>query len=330
MSQDTALPTETANLSRRAFVPLCLCFVAGILLARVMPVPAPAWAAVFLICVAGVILRRSGKAFFAAVLAGCFFGGAAWYSLRATPLPDDLSHFISDQPAEIQGFVLQREVRSQGRVSLKVRVQHLAILEGKRSVSGLVVVYPKAEATARPGDQVRCVGRLQSPPQASNWGQFSYEDYLEEHGIHAVFFADVVEAPAVPDSPLAPGTHAKSASPDSPAPDISWERTLAGFVGRAQESIYSHLVSALPGRNRSLLATILGGILFGNKSYPMPDSLEEIFRRSGTIHVMVVSGTQVSLIAAFVLLLMRRLPLPPQPCPKGVPGQTRLRALRLR
>lgn len=292
---------------KRPLVVIAVASVLGIVGAEVMPSAFNRlywWGPVFLLGVVGLFLSRGPRLMAGMVLVCSFLGGGAWYALRALPYPDDLSHFASREPAEIQGFVLERKAKADGGVDLKVRVESLRTLRESRKVSGTTLVYPRGETEARPGDEVRCVGEVQKPLAATNWGQFSYEAYLTKHDTYSVFFAESVEVVrAVQGRPL----------PNSiflGAFDGSWQRGLVGWAGRAQVAIRGTIAQAMPPRNRNLLTTLLCAILFGDRSYPMPASVEEDFRLSGTIHVMVVSGTQVSLIAAFVLLLMKRSPVP--------------------
>jgi competence protein ComEC len=50
---------------------------------------------------------------------------------------------------------------------------------------------------------------------------------------------------------------------------------------------------------------ILTNLIVGKADFPSPPELVESFRKTGTIHILVVSGTQVSLLIAFVWFLLR-------------------------
>jgi competence protein ComEC len=68
------------------------------------------------------------------------------------------------------------------------------------------------------------------------------------------------------------------------------------------------LAALMPGPQHSLYARLLEGLVLGVHQTPLPEELITQFRRAGTIHLMVVSGSQVTLLAClfvYPLLLVR-------------------------
>ncbi len=73
-----------------------------------------------------------------------------------------------------------------------------------------------------------------------------------------------------------------------------------GFVEAASRRMRSEVVEVLkpvlPGGYREFHARLLGSLFFGTHGAGLPRGLIESFRQTGTIHVLVVSGTQISLL----------------------------------
>jgi len=58
----------------------------------------------------------------------------------------------------------------------------------------------------------------------------------------------------------------------------------------------------LPGGYSRLHAQLLGSLFLGATGAGLPDGITDMFRATGTIHVLVVSGTQISLLFALIYL----------------------------
>lgn len=125
------------------------------------------------------------------------------------------------------------------------------------------------------GQRVRLTGRLEQPPR---FPDFDYRSYLAKDGIHSLLNRpriDVVESPAGPALALAQGR----------------ERFLAA-LGRA-----------FPEPE----ASVLSGILVGERT-GLPDSLETTFQRTGTTHLLALSGYNVSIVLGVAIGILGRRP----------------------
>jgi len=65
---------------------------------------------------------------------------------------------------------------------------------------------------------------------------------------------------------------------------------------RVRTQVVEVLTPVMPGGYRDLHARLLGSLFFGTHGAGLPREITEVFRRSGTIHILVVSGTQISLL----------------------------------
>jgi competence protein ComEC len=70
----------------------------------------------------------------------------------------------------------------------------------------------------------------------------------------------------------------------------------------ARARVRDLLHETMPGPHGPIYADLLGSILFGSEVGQVPQAVMDLFRRSGTIHILVVSGTQISLLFTLVWL----------------------------
>jgi competence protein ComEC len=115
-------------------------------------------------------------------------------------------------------------------------------------------------------------GELETPSQS---GDFDYRAYLAHQGIYSVVYypsAELVDS-------------------GQGVPPLQW-------IYSVRERLAASLAGALPEPQGSLAQAILLG-LRGN----IPDSLSEAFSRTGTAHLLAISGLHMSIIIAILLSL---------------------------
>ncbi|MER3456996.1 MAG: DNA internalization-related competence protein ComEC/Rec2 [candidate division GAL15 bacterium] len=172
-----------------------------------------------------------------------------------------------------------------GRAGETVEVQGLSASAGSRFLldttwvlqpAGVrpsrVVVFGRAQVGV--GDLVRVRGRV-LPPGSDNPGEPAAR-WLYRHGARAVLLAQDVRVL-------------------EPARGYRWLQWAAS-IREALREVYRRAVA-------SPLDAVLAGVVLG---LPVPDdSLQEAFRNSGLVHVLVASGAQLSTVAAAAYLLLR-------------------------
>lgn len=145
--------------------------------------------------------------------------------------------------------------------------------------SRVLTLFPPEIKSLSYGAVFRVRGILQVPEQPLLPGSFDYRDYLRRRGIH--FILQVNQAVKTGERP-------------------SFYRILLEGRNRLLHS----LTASLPNPENQALAAAL---LFGCRREINPVSRES-FIRSGTIHILTVSGLHIGMFAAAVFLLL--LPVP--------------------
>ena len=147
------------------------------------------------------------------------------------------------------------------------------IVNGERKeVSGTALIRVPRYPAYRYGDVLNVTGKLETPEPFDN---FDYKTYLARQGIYSVIYYPKVEI-------LDRGQGFKP-----------WQ-----WIYSLRERFSASLARALPEPQCSLAQAILLG-LRGD----IPDSLNEAFSRTGTAHILAISGLHMSIIIAMFLSL---------------------------
>ena len=257
---------------------LVTAWLAGIVVAQATSLPWQAWALSGLGVLAAVALTRSPR--LRLVLACLLL--AALGGLRlvlAAPRFDERSPatYNGTGTVTLEGVVAAEPDERQTYTNLRVRAERLSDPDGREvALRGLVLVraprYPRLDY----GDRIRVEGRLEAPPTGE---PFSYRDYLARQGIYSLMTS----------TRLALLGH-NQANP------LLW--AIFALKRHAQATI----ATILPEPQAALLTGILLGIETG-----IPSALVEAFRATGTSHIVVISGFNMTLVAGILTRLALRL-----------------------
>ena len=264
---------------------LSVAWMAGIYAASRLGGPAAAWGLLAIPALAVAALwRRRARVRLAACCALLFMLGGLRFRVA-------LPRFDAGHVATYNG---RGEVSLVGRVAAEPDVRdqytHLTLraetvaLDGADPIEthGTVLVraprYPKWQY----GDRVRVLGRLETPPVFAG---FDYRAYLARQGVHAMVRWARVHA--------VPGR-----GPRDPRLGERLYGRLLAVKRRAQQVI----ARILPEPSASLLAGILLGVEQG-----IPADLWDAFHRTGTSHIVVISGFNMAIVGGLFSALSVRL-----------------------
>lgn len=289
---------------------LSLAFLAGILLATWVSLPAGAWLLLTGAALALPVLLSWLRARLAAAPGQARLLGEAaapaWLSLGRRPSltlsllpfflllgafrcqstrpafgPQDLAAYNDGgEEARVQGVLVDPPDRRDGYSLLKLRAEELRLpgLEPRR-VGGLLLVYDEANGDWRYGDRLAAQGRLEAPPEGE---EFSYRDYLAQQGVYSRMTSARLER-----------LESGQGNP--------FRAAVYALRERALEEIYR----LWPDPEASLLAGILLGVESG-----ISEEVQQAFRDTGTAHIIAISGFNITIVAglfgwAFTRLLGR-------------------------
>ena len=288
-----------------------LAYAAGVCAGTKMLRPASWWVvAGIAFLAAGVYFLRRRRWLGASLVLGAFFlGGALHIQLRGSTnvLDTALQPFTNGQHVELTAHVtrggrLREDVQNEIRQSLDVVTETIVTEDGKRIPVhagvrlGIYAPAAKEPASLPPGEliipamrllhygeRIRVSVKLKFPRNFRNPGAFDYESYLAANGIAALASAKTEEVQVIP-----------------------------GFVGSHLELWRSRIHSSILAKVHDLWpprqAALIDAMVIGEQAFIDRDTKVD-FQRSGTYHILVVSGMNVTILAFVVFWTLRRLRL---------------------
>jgi competence protein ComEC len=206
-----------------------------------------------------------------------FFGGALLFQSSLPATDEGSLHFYNQRGTVTIEGVVNTDPEVRDKVShLRLSAGEIKLNGGWQPVSGTVLLFVPRYPAYEYGDRLRVTGQLETPPQLDD---FDYRGYLAHQGIYSTMTYPGIEK-------LESGQG---------FPPRQWLYALRSHLSRS-------LAKVLPEPQASLAQ----GIILGIRSM-IPDSLETAFARSGTAHLLAISGLHLGILAAILLSLGVRL-----------------------
>lgn len=246
------------------------------MLATQVAAPVAGWLVAAGLCLllwlAQTLRGRSGAAALGVAVLTLSAAVAAWQ--LAPPGPGD-PRALPLGSAMLVGYPLGPAVRTDYGWHVPFRLLARQVGDHWVDADGAVYLTGANEPPA-PGRQWLADGSVRPVEDAGNPFGFNRRAYLAEHGLTAT-----VRAYAL--TPL------ERAAP-----------TSASYNLRAW--LHDRLAATMPAQFGPLYAQLLDSLVLGVYGSPLPKALTEQFRLAGTIHLMVVSGSQIALLAGLLAL----------------------------
>jgi len=219
--------------------------------------------------------RRPRIALAALCLALATLGAARLAAVRPTLAANDIATRNDGEPLAFRGTVAAYPDARGTYTNLNVQVTETRTGGGWEPATGHVLVRTAPYPAFDYGDRLEVWGKPETPPV---FPDFSYKDYLARKGIRSlVRYARVSKWGSGAGQPLF--------------------TLLYGIRSRAQQVI----AQILPEPQAALLTGILLGLEAG-----IPRDLMADFNATGTTHIIVISGFNITIIAGLFLALGRR------------------------
>jgi competence protein ComEC len=286
-----------------------LAYSAGIIAGTNLARPDLWWFAASAFFLAAALYFLNKGRFFAITLAlsAFFLAGALHIQLRgpSSTLDPSLAPFAYGPEVQITAHVtrpgrLRESSSNEVSQSLDVETEEIVTENAKRFPIhagirlGIYAAHstqasppPPAMSLFRYGERIRLPVKLKLPRNFRNPGAFDYQSYLAEHNIAALASAS--------------------------AEDV---QHLPGFSGNRLELWRTRIHSSIIAKVHDLWpppqAALIDAMVIGEEAFIDRDTRAD-FQRSGTYHVLVVSGMNVTILAFVIFWTLRRLRLADMP-----------------
>lgn len=265
------------NFKPRPALYFLIPYLLGIIVGRWLSIPLLWLWFVVLFCLMGSIATRRRRQYlcYGLLHLAVFAGGMVRLETAShSPVPP---HFYN-QPISFTGTTTYQPERGEAWDACYARGELQLLSDPTQQVSAKFLVRFQSLVPLRYGKRITLTGVLQQPQDKRNPGGFDYRAYLARQDV-----VGIIDAKGF----LRIGEQGGF-------PPLRWIEALRIRTERIIDDIYTGGETVEP----SLHAQLLKGILLGKRS-DLPTETLDLFRNSGTFHVLAVSGLHVGLIAMF-------------------------------
>ncbi len=218
-----------------------------------------------------------------AVLA-VFFFTAGWRYCAVQPVmtPGFIGFYNGRGTVQLVGEVVRPPDPRDNQINLVVRVDSLNLLDephpspDPEKIKGNVLVRVQPGRDWSYGDQIRAQGALETPFETA---AFSYRDYLARKGVYSIMPYARVERITVGGGSI-----------------------IKAWIYRLRDHSHAVLSKLFASPEADLLAGILLGLDQG-----LSPSLQDAFRRTGTTHIIAISGFNMTILAGLFMGVFTRI-----------------------
>ncbi|KKW15190.1 MAG: ComEC/Rec2-related protein [Parcubacteria group bacterium GW2011_GWC2_49_9] len=260
----------------RAFIVVLLSFIAGVGIASFLTVPAHVlYLPLMLGAVAMVVFWKKKAVRVGAIAVIFLLAGIVRYRLSQPAEDFDIIQAFNGNKVQFVGVVYEEPDVRQDHMKLTIVSREV---EGKKVQGKVLVKSPQYPAYAY-GDILRIECELQAPEPIED---FAYDAYLARYDIYSICYRPRIE---------------KEASGEG--------NPVLSVVYRLKQKFVSRINQVVPEPE----ASFLGGLILGAK-HSIPAWLLEAFQKTGTTHIIALSGFNISIIAVFIQNFCKALWIP--------------------
>ena len=263
-------------------------YLLGIIVRSWTPIPLLWLWLTVLFCIIGSIVTRHRRRYLCYGLLHLAVFAGGMLRLETASDPPIPSHFYN-QPISFSGTTTYQPERGEAWDACYATGELQLLSNPTQQVSAKFLIRFQSLVPLRYGKQITLTGVLQQPQGKRNPGGFDYRAYLVRQDI-----VGIIDAKGL----LRIGEQ-RGFLP------LRWIEALRIRTERVVDVTYTDTQTVEP----SLHAQLLKGILLGKRS-DLPTETLDIFRNSGTFHVLAVSGLHVGLVAMFCYFGFSRFRLP--------------------
>lgn len=282
----------TNPFTRRPLLSLVLCFGAGILLQSIWNIPFR-WTALGTLGMFGAACLFSYRILMAWVLLMFSFSGLGFLyaTVRTVNTDNDISRvarYYYQKPFMVKGQIIsdveQRRFFNRQKKVFTFKIKQVKSPWGWKDRDGRVLVNLYGDLPCGFGDELLLEGKLYRPFEFDKEGHFSYRKYLARKGIQYILS-------------VKRGNQAEILNQQA-------NKSVRFYVIYYRNYLKEILKQYLTVNEAGLLQAIL----LGDRSQ-LPNHIRDLFERTGTAHVLAISGLHIGIIVGILLVLVKLLPL---------------------
>jgi competence protein ComEC len=271
----------------RPMIPFVIALIAGIscsYLFKIPDLPVQITLTIALVLTLLVFIKKKGQFIYPTLLFCLFLLGILELNIFLDPHLDQnhIYHYVGSEKITGEGLICENPQVTPENTELIVCVSRILITGQYLPASGQVLLNFREPSFFRYGDAIRFNSKLRLPRNFGNPGSFDYEKYLRFRGILVRGFINDAAGIVV-------------LRRDIGNPVRIW-------LERFREQIRKTILNTAPDiEGRIIQAMILGD------QKEIPKEIMEKFNRTGTTHIIAISGFNIGIVALFSLFVVRLL-----------------------
>ena len=257
----------------------CLFFILGVFISSVYKFEFFVAYLILLVSLLFIILTLKNKYFLVLGLWGIFLLLGIWcYQLSLPKQSFDQIYFYNGREVQIRGIIDKEPDQREDKVKLEIKSQQIFLNNSWQKVSGKILVTNYLYPEYNYGDKLELICNLLAPEKVQD---FAYDDYLARYNIYSTCYN----------------------------PKITLQAKNQGNFALAKIlKIKNFFIARINYVLAEPQSSFLAGLLIGAKR-AIPADLQSVFSKTGTTHVVAVSGYNVTIIAVFLMLIFQHLGL---------------------
>ena len=277
---------------RRPALKALVFFILGIILGHLIDIPVFILFSLLVLLLVSLLyffLKENPKLANLFLISALLVAGFFRYEILSKDFPiNHIVHFVGlDKYFSVEGKIVDYPDIRKDRTYLVVEIEKISRKDREISTCGQILIKIK-QPTFRfnYGDRIRFNGYINQPTSKRNQGAFDYRKYLANKRIFGITYLSQDSKIEITKKKAGNPYHSKLIYP------------LRDWLLKLFDNSLSPLPSAL-----------MSGFLLGEVR-DIPKDIYYMFRDTGTLHLLAVSGSNVGLVVLFVLSFLRLLRVP--------------------
>jgi len=250
-------------------------------------------ASIFILLILSIIFRKKDIVFLSLLFAAIFLLGAFRYYTYNKIDRNNVKNYITGSPALVHGLVASDPEGSKtgNKIGFTLRARSIKIGRTTHEVNGFILVnsYNMEANGFRYGDIVVLQGIVNKPYSFGyKKTAVNYTEYLADKRIYAVL------------------SIRKSFRVEKLGEDKGFFARFPRNIYRVRHRLEQHIEHYFSPPFDSVLSAILLG-----KRRGIPDAITDSFSKTGTLHILAISGLHVGIIYFLLMIILKLFRIPP-------------------
>jgi competence protein ComEC len=269
----------------RPIIPLLIALATGIICSNLCRVPDALVQIILTITFLGAVVgyvNEKRRFFYSSILLSFLLLGILRMNVYQYPHPGNnhIKNFVNEQKITVEGLISDNPQMSREKTELLVSVFRIIVNGNYHPASGRVLLTVHEPSAFSYGDVIRFRSRLRAPHNFNNPGGFDYEQHLRFRGVSVRGFID------------------------DPTAITILRKGMGNILRMPLEHYRTRIRTAILDVTPETEGKIIQAMILGNQ-VEIPQDVMEKFNRTGTTHIIAISGFNIGIVAIFSLFLAR-------------------------